>query len=112
MTLQEMKKRYPDSYIVLSPRIREVETRKPLTFRVLVALFSAKEAMAAEGQYIRDGVADVCILSTYDEAGGLPPEEVARFFRVLYGMTGVSSTETIRFVMLPYQTGGGEDGGQ
>lgn len=89
MKLKDVIRKYPDSFVVIKPLVREAVTLKPLTFKVLAVLFSAGEAVAAKGQYVLDGLEDVCVLPTYEQDMGFPPEETARLFRVLYGMAGV-----------------------
>lgn len=98
MVMKEVIRKYPDTFVVLTPLIREVETLKPLTYKVLAVCFSADEAIAAESQYESDGIPDVCILPTYKEDMSLmlSSEHVARLFRVLYGLTGVPSEGSIR----------------
>jgi len=109
--LKEVIKKYPDSFIVLMPMLREAETGRPLTFRVLVVCFTADEAISAEKQYTLDGLEDVCVLPNYSWDIDFPPEETARLFRVLYGMTGISSTEAIRVLRVVYEVGDGGGSG-
>lgn len=68
MTLNEAIKRYPASFIVLMPNMRDLETGRPSTFRVLTVCFGADEAIAAERQYTVDGLEDVCVLPNYSWA--------------------------------------------
>ena len=109
MTLNEAIKRYPDSFIVLMPNVRDKGTGMPLTYRV----FAADEAILAERQYMLDGLKDVCVLPTYKGDIEFPPEEAARFFRVMYGAEGrtkVPAIESVKVVRVAYGLGGGGNG--
>lgn len=115
MTLKEAIRKHPSSFIVLMPLKRDTKTNKPLTFRVLVACYSASEAIAAERQYISDGFEDVCILPNYEEEMKFPPEEAARMFRVLYGMGENErgsdiSEEPVKVFKVLYKIGGDGSG--
>ena len=108
MTLKEAVKKYPDTFIVLMPLKRDIETGKPLSIKVLTACYSADEALAAERQYPDDGFEVVCVLPNYDHEVVFPPEKVAKMFRVLYGMAEMPRMDILT---VPYHWLGGDDNG-
>ena len=87
MTIKTVRKKYPDSFCVLVPLMRNAETKKLLTVRVLTSCDTEEEAERARRQYEADGVEETFLMQTHNPViREMSPEGTARMFRILYGM--------------------------
>ena len=93
MTMKAMMKRHVNKFIICIPALRDAVTNRPTTFKVLSTCRSADEACEALENYEKEGgdYANTIIVPNFpEELNENPPElcpsEVAKMFRVLYGM--------------------------
>lgn len=82
-----MKQKYPERFVILMPIMRDAETNKPLTFRVLKECWNTVECEHSLWYYECEGFPGVFAFPNFTE-GDPPyfsPERTAQMFRVLMG---------------------------
>ncbi len=93
MTMKKMLKRHVNKIIICVPALRDADNR-PKSFKVLNTCIHADEACDILARYEAEGAdyANVIAIPNFPEelnngiAPELPPNIIAKMFRVLYGM--------------------------
>lgn len=69
----------------MQPVLRNAETKKPITFKVLQTCETVAACEKAMDYYDLEGFEDVIAVPNFKRAKNLNPKYIARMFRVMYG---------------------------
>lgn len=85
MRFGEITNKYPDKFIIVSPVLKNAETNKPITFKVLQTCETTEACEKAMEYYDLEGFENVIPIPNFKRVRKLNPKYVARMFRVMYG---------------------------
>lgn len=85
MRFEDITKKHPEKFIIMLPVLRNTETNKPITFKVLQTCDTEKECEKAMDYYDLEGFENVIPVPNFTRAKKLNPKYIARMFRVMYG---------------------------
>ena len=103
MLLQNVAKKYPSNYVILSPAKRDDDGRVR-DWQVLNNGRDYKKIKSLADYYRREGIKNAVIISTAKTGMDVPPDESSKFFRVYLNMFTIAGV-SIKF---PMTLGGGE----
>lgn len=85
MTYQDLWREHPGKVLLCRPFLRDVKTRRVVSWICLGVVDSIEAAREAIGRFELDGVADAVAISTSEEME-IVGDLAARYFRVFFGM--------------------------
>lgn len=103
MLLQNVAKKYPSNYVILSPSKRDDDGRVR-DWQVLNNGRNYQKIKDLVDYYRREGIKNAVIISTSKTGMDVPPDESAKFFRIFFNMFTIAGV-SIKF---PMMFGGGE----
>ena len=103
MLLQNVAKKYPSNYVILSPAKRDDDGRVR-DWQVLNNGRDYKKIKSLADYYRREGMQSAVIISTAKKGMDVPPDESAKFFRIFFNTLTIAGV-SIKF---PMTLGGGE----
>ena len=87
MTINEIFKEHPNKFLLVTPKTRETGTKFVKTWAVLQTTDTISDCERVLGYYLSKGYDEIAPISTFqEEEQQLPPNLVAKYFRVFYGM--------------------------
>lgn len=105
MLLQNIAKKYPRNYILLSPANRDADGRVQ-DWQVLNNGRNYQKIKDLAEYYRREGIKNAVIISTAKTGMDVPPDESSKFFRVYFNMLTIAGVS----FMFPMILGGDADG--
>ena len=103
MLLQNVAKKYPSNYVILSPAKRDDDGRVH-DWQVLNNGRNYQKIKELVDYYCREGIKNAVIISTAKTGMDVPPDESSRFFRIFFNTLTIAGV-SIKF---PMTLGGGE----
>lgn len=98
MLLQNVARKYPDNYVILSPAERDADGRVQ-DWQILNNGRDYKKIKSLADYYRREGIKSAVIISTAKTGMDVPSDESSKFFRVYFNMLTIAGV-SIKFPLL------------
>ena len=106
MLLNNVAKKYPSNYVILSP-VKRDDAGRVRDWQVLNNGRNYEKIKELADYYRKEGIKDAVIISTAKKGMDVPSEESAKFFRIFFNMFTIAGV-SIKFPMM--LLGGDRDG--